>query len=641
MIAKLFGTDSFLTMLGMPKFWFIMAIIVGLIVALVYCIKYFKSGGKYVLLILFTVAMIALTTYSGVQLYYYYNAHGGIYGALTGIFNPNEVVVNELNYEFKNIELKEDGDNIYSADIIINEVMQLDKDTVYGVYVNNMPCDYVENAQDYVMADYTYKFYDRQMYEIIEDTLSIKFAFYTNSTLINISTKGGENAVKYWHYYLNKNTFIVTVKPTNYNTSDYLTYSNGDLSNYATLTFKYDDKTILSVHQKDTVITLPEADNKWFGGWYIGDELYSGQYTVKDNVTFEAKYNYVVLDLDIQNELKNIKTSLPAEYELTGTLTTLSDSYNYGDVIKVSKNDEMTIDLKVNSDSAVCSSMSMEVDTDGSYTDNSQDGALQLSWENITEIKIVIVLNNLDVNPTFGLNDWDTIADVSEYISNNNLTTAEIEATFDWHIGDEKDTTVNVETITLLILGFNHDDLSDGSGKAGISLGMKDCLSTTYSMNSTDTNAGGWDKSEMRTNTMATLLSQLPADLQKVIKTVDKKTTVGNESTAITTSSDKLWLCAYGEIVSPTAIENSIERNIRNNAAAFKSEGSQYDYYKNLIGDADPWDNGIRALVKNCNYWSLRSPNVESVQGFANIFMGCACWTFADIAYGVSFCLCI
>jgi hypothetical protein len=33
------------------------------------------------------------------------------------------------------------------------------------------------------------------------------------------------------------------------------------------------------------------------------------------------------------------------------------------------------------------------------------------------------------------------------------------------------------------IIGFNHDDLSDGSGKAGITLGMTHCLNTKYKMN--------------------------------------------------------------------------------------------------------------------------------------------------------------
>ena len=112
-------------------------------------------------------------------------------------------------------------------------------------------------------------------------------------------------------------------------------------------------------------------------------------------------------------------------------------------------------------------------------------------------------------------------------------------------VGDEKTIALSTdEQITLVILGFNHDDLSDGSWKAGITICMKNLLATQYSINATATNAGGWDESEMRTSTMPTLLSQLPSDLQSVVKQVNKKATAGSQSTSITTSADKLWLLA-------------------------------------------------------------------------------------------------
>ena len=85
-------------------------------------------------------------------------------------------------------------------------------------------------------------------------------------------------------------------------------------------------------------------------------------------------------------------------------------------------------------------------------------------------------------------------------------------------VGEEKTIELTTgEKVTLVILGFNHDDLT-GGGKAGMTIGMKNLLATTYKMNSSNTNAGGWDDSAMRTSTMTTLLSQLPADLRNVIK---------------------------------------------------------------------------------------------------------------------------
>ena len=98
---------------------------------------------------------------------------------------------------------------------------------------------------------------------------------------------------------------------------------------------------------------------------------------------------------------------------------------------------------------------------------------------------------------------------------------------------------------------------------------MKNLLATTYRMNATGTNAGGWDESEMRTSTMATLLSQLPSDLQGVIKQVNKKATAGSQSTSITTSADKLWLLAEVEVDGTTS-------------AGYADEGEQYEYWKTL-----------------------------------------------------------
>lgn len=81
-------------------------------------------------------------------------------------------------------------------------------------------------------------------------------------------------------------------------------------------------------------------------------------------------------------------------------------------------------------------------------------------------------------------------------------------------VGDEKTIELTTgEEITLVILGFNHDDLASG-GKAGITIGMKNLLATRYAMNSSNTNAGGWDQSKMRTETMQTLLAQLPSDCE-------------------------------------------------------------------------------------------------------------------------------
>lgn len=204
-----------------------------------------------------------------------------------------------------------------------------------------------------------------------------------------------------------------------------------------------------------------------------------------------------------------------------------------------------------------------------------------------------------------------------------------------FNVGDEKTVELSTgEVITLVILGFNHDDLSDGSGKAGMTIGMKNLLADTYGMNANPTSVGGWDESEMRTSTMATLLSQLPSDLQGVIKQVNKKATAGGANTSITTSADKLWLFSEVEIDGTTS-------------SGYVDEGEQYEYWK-TAKDGTVADDRIKYLSNGSGSkraWWLRSPWLDPLIGsgyfrligiFGNIGSD-----YADTTFGVSFGFCV
>lgn len=240
--------------------------------------------------------------------------------------------------------------------------------------------------------------------------------------------------------------------------------------------------------------------------------------------------------------------------------------------------------------------------------------------------------------PSFAEATWEQIAQVSEAGTAQDY----------FAVGDEKTIELSTgEQVTLVILGFNHDDLT-GGGKAGITIGMKNLLATTYKMNSSNTNAGGWNGNAMRTSTMATLLSQLPADLRNVIKQVNKKATAGSQSTTITTSADKLFLFALAELASKTGLENSTGTSIKNNAATYEQEGTQYEYFKNTVGDADI-SKACPALVKKLSngsgsayIWWLRSPRVSSSNIFHCISSSDSVGSnYANSTYGVSFGFCV
>ena len=222
---------------------------------------------------------------------------------------------------------------------------------------------------------------------------------------------------------------------------------------------------------------------------------------------------------------------------------------------------------------------------------------------------------------SFATDDWATIASAAE--SGN--------AQQYYNVGDEKTIQLSTgEQVTLVILGFNHDDLTSG-GKAGMTIGMKELLATKYRMNATGTNAGGWDESEMRTSTMVTLLSQLPSDLQGVIKQVNKKATAGGESTSITTSADKLWLLARVEVEGTTK-------------AGYADEGERYEYWK-TVKDGTVAADRIKYLSNGSSYatiWWLRSPYVINSTNFSNFSSeGDYGYAHATLTRGVSFCFCV
>lgn len=226
------------------------------------------------------------------------------------------------------------------------------------------------------------------------------------------------------------------------------------------------------------------------------------------------------------------------------------------------------------------------------------------------------------VSPTFANSSWAEMAELSE--------SGKAQTFF--NVGDEKTIELTTgEEITLVVLGFDHDDLSDGSGKAGMTIGMKNLLATTYQMNATATNAGGWDESEMRTSIMATLFSQLPSDLQSVIKQVDKKAMAGNQSTSITTSADKLWLLALTEITGRTT-------------DGYGGEGERYEYWKTVKVGTVAADRVKYLSNGNGEAWAwwTRSTDVSGSTGFMETAPSGGLVGYVSTSHlGVSFGFCV
>ena len=115
----------------------------------------------------------------------------------------------------------------------------------------------------------------------------------------------------------------------------------------------------------------------------------------------------------------------------------------------------------------------------------------------------------------------------------------------------------NGKALEYRIIGINHDDLADGSAKAGLTF-LTTSMTISSRMNATDANPGGWEKSELRAKmNSGEVWSLMPSDFRSKVKAVRKLTNNAgggdaNENAAVTATSDRLFLLSYSEIV-PTS----------------------------------------------------------------------------------------
>ena len=223
------------------------------------------------------------------------------------------------------------------------------------------------------------------------------------------------------------------------------------------------------------------------------------------------------------------------------------------------------------------------------------------------------------VSPILDENDWTTIREVSDAGQGSNY----------WSIGDRKAVTLNgtVGHLTLsnyttyaFIIGFNHNASVEGANrihfqlaKTALSGGKDVCLrdssynkrvTTTgyFSMNSSETNSGGWKSSQMRTAICGTSLSSysgtiiavIPEALRSVLKSVTKytdNTANGGGSTAsyVTATTDYFFLLSEFEVFGSISDGNTNEKNKQAQYAYYSAGNSKIKYKHNGTSTAAHW----------------------------------------------------
>lgn len=214
-------------------------------------------------------------------------------------------------------------------------------------------------------------------------------------------------------------------------------------------------------------------------------------------------------------------------------------------------------------------------------------------------------------DPVFANNTWEQIIAACH---NNEVPDT-------WKVADQKPMTINGVDYQIDIIGKNHDDYSDGSGKAPLTFQLHDCYGTQYGMNASNTNVGGWGSSDMRNAHLPAILALMPAAVQSGIREVDKLTSRGNLAANIVTKQDKLFLLSEIEVFGSISQSKG-------------GEGTQYDYYK--AGNSK-----VKNRNGSANSWWERSPSSRYSTRFCFVHStGIADYNSVSYAYGVAFAFC-
>ena len=188
---------------------------------------------------------------------------------------------------------------------------------------------------------------------------------------------------------------------------------------------------------------------------------------------------------------------------------------------------------------------------------------------------------------------------------------------------------INGTNYDFRVIGLNHDDKSDGSGKAKATLQMVNYYNTTYSMNSSNTNSGSRNGCKMRTETMVDLLSKFPSFVQKCIVEVNKETAKVYNSSTIQISKDKLFLLSRNEIGGSDFTSTDHD------------EGEQYEYWKNHDNN-DYRRCGPQSNPTSYNWYWCRDPDSRSSSYFGSVYSsGNSGYSYASYSGGVRLAFCI
>ena len=216
---------------------------------------------------------------------------------------------------------------------------------------------------------------------------------------------------------------------------------------------------------------------------------------------------------------------------------------------------------------------------------------------------ITIEENNVPTPTTFAEDSWKTIAAV--------VKDGQLDA---YPVGSEKEVEINGTSYTVRVANNTTpaecNDSNFSQTACGFVVEFADIVENKQ-MNSTVTNVGGWEASEMRTYANGVLFNKLPEDLRIVI--IDTNVVSGHGSTTGETnftSTDKIYLLSGHEVY-----EDGTSNQVSSKDTAW-DKTRQLDYYKNLGVTTNSYSGAKKKNKGSNSYWWLRAAISSCVDRF-------------------------
>lgn len=348
------------------------------------------------------------------------------------------------------------------------------------------------------------------------------------------------------------------------------------------LVYSGDSQEPIWSNHDSSQLTIDGAISATDTGTYVVTFTPTNNYCWSDGSTTEKSVSWTIKKAtgNVKLDLDSIALS-PASPSVNIAVT----RFGTGE-ITASSSDVNIATASVSGDTVIVSSVN---NTNGSTTITIDI----VADENYTaaSIECAVNANFFPIKDTFSNMSWADIQTVCKAGQAANY----------WSIGDEKEITLDGDSYTVNIIGFDHDvptNASDyGRQKTGITCQLTESLADKYAVNNTATNSTGWTDSVMRQSSMVNLFDMLSDDLKDVIVPVNKATAnCGLHNPVVTMTSDRLFLLSETEV-----------KNINMNSAI--GEGSQYEYYS--AGNSI-----IKTMEGNAVTCWLRSPCVGNETDF-------------------------